>query len=416
MSRFSSYTKAQFKRSVRYLPFIFLVTLIICLCLALVLVSMLSSAGTSNEDDAQAKIRIGITGHVEDTFLGFGLSAIQTFDSSRFALEILELAPEKAASDLRKGDISGYIVVPENFINDAIHGDVGKLQFVTNYANADIVNMLKHEVLNLVSCIIVESQKGVYGMQELMYEFGLDYDESYNYTLSMSADYISLVLARQNALDMRIVETEPTLTFEGYMLSGITVLLMLLTGIVTCPLFVRRDVSLYRLLSANRHSSLAQILGEYLSFFSVMLINNLVLLFALMIGTGEIMGAIPEFVFLDFWDIFGILLKFIPAVALITSLQFLMYQLADSIVSGVLMQFVSAVLLAYLSGCFYPISFFPKAIRVISGLIPPGIAREYLSSLLLGDASAKNIISIFAYFAAFIFLSVVVRYNKIKRA
>ncbi len=415
MRRFSSYTNAQFKRSVRFLPFIFLVTLIICLCLALVLVSTFKTT-SSSEDDSQAKIRIGITGSYEDTFLGFGLSAIQAFDSSRFALELIELDSEKAATSLRKGDISGYIVIPENFINNAIHGEVGKLEFVTNFANADIVNMLKHEVLELVSCIIVESQKGVYGMQEIMYDkFGLSYDDTYNDTLALSAEYISLVLARSTALEVTLVNVEK-LTFEGHMFSGITVLLMLLSGIVTCPLFVRRDLSLYKLLSANRHHSAAQIIGEYLAFFSVMLINNIVLLLALMVGTGTVMGAIPELALLSAGEMFALLIKFIPAIALITSLQFLMYQLADSIVSGVLMQFISAVLLAYLSGCFYPISFFPEAIQVISRLIPPGIAREYLSSLIMGHAETSAFLASLAYFALFTVLSVVVRHNKIKTA
>ena len=167
MRRFSAYSSAQFKRSVRFLPFIFLVTLIICICLALFLVTSLN-VGASDNEDSQRKIRIGITGSFEDTFLGFGLSAIQTFDSSRFALELVECSEAEAAASLRRGDISGYIIIPDGFIDDATHGDVGKLQFVANYVNADIVNMLKQEILDLVSCIIVECQKGVYAMRRLL--------------------------------------------------------------------------------------------------------------------------------------------------------------------------------------------------------------------------------------------------------
>jgi ABC-2 type transport system permease protein len=413
MRQFSTYTGAQIKRSARYLPFVFLVTLVICLCLGVLLISTL---GANSSKDDQAKIRIGITGDFEDTFLGFGLSAIQSFDSSRFALELVECDEVQAAVDLRKGNISGYVVIPENFIDNAVYDEVGRLQFVTNYTNADIMNLVKQEILQLVSCIIVESQKGVYGMQELLYKFGLEYDEVYDETLVISADYISMVLARSNALDVKILPEQKNLTFEGYMFSGITVLLMLLAGIVTCPLFVRRDISLYRLLSANRNRAATQIAGEYLAFFLLMLINNIILLFALMMGTGTMTGVIPELRYLDAVEMISIILKFIPVMALITSLQFFMYQLADSIVSGVLMQFISAVLLAYLSGCFYPISFFPESIQKISALIPPGIAREYLSSLLIDEVKISNIISIFLYFAVFTSLSILSRRSKIKNA
>lgn len=415
MRRFSAYSSAQFKRSVRFLPFIFLVTLIICICLALFLVTSLN-VGASDNDDSQRKIRIGITGSFEDTFLGFGLSAIQTFDSSRFALELVECSEAEAAASLRRGDISGYIIIPDGFIDDATHGDVGKLQFVANYVNADIVNMLKQEILDLVSCIIVECQKGVYAMQEVLDQFGASYDEIDTETLALSADYISVILARSNALDVKIVEAQKSLTFKGHMFSGITILLMLLSGIVTCPLFVRRDISLYRLLSANRHSAASQILGEYLAFFFMMLINNVILIFVLMIGTGPMLGAIPELELLEISDILLLVVKCVPIILLITSLQFLMYQLSDSIVSGVLMQFFSAVLLGYLSGCFYPISFFPEGIRTVAGIIPPGISVQYLSSLLMGRTDGSNIVSILLYFAAFTILSVLVRYNKIKKA
>ena len=414
MRRFSTYTNAQIKRSVRFLPFVFLVTFVICLCLGLLLISTVGK--DTDADDDQAKIRIGITGDFEDTFLGFGLSAIQSFDSSRFALELVECDEAQAKIDLRKGNISGYVVIPEDFINNAIYGEVGRLQFVTNYTNASIINLVKQEILGLVSCIIVESQKGVYGLQELLYEYGLEYDEVYDETLVISADYISKVLARSIALDVEILPEQNNLTFAGDMFSGITVLLMLLAGIVTCPLFVRRDISLYRLLSANRNRAATQIAGEYLAFFITMLINNVVLLFALMIGTGTVSGVIPELATLDFFEISAIIIKFIPAVALITSLQFFMYQLADSIVSGVLMQFISAVLLAYISGCFYPISFFPEVIQKISAVIPPGIAREYLSSLLIDEVQTSSIIAIFLYFAVFTSLSIVSRHNKIKNA
>ena len=101
---------------------------------------------------------------------------------------------------------------------------------------------------------------------------------------------------------------------------------------------------------------------------------------------------------------------------MITAFQFLLYQLSDSLVSGVLMQFVSAVLLGYVSGCFYPISFFPRAIRTFSGLLPSGIAREYLSSLLAGKGSAAEVVPIAVCFAVFIALSVLVRGYRIRRA
>ncbi len=413
MRRFLAYSCAQFKRAVRYLPFVFLVTLIICLCIA---VSLKTAVNADNMDADQKKISIGIVGEFENSYLGFGLSAIKSFDSSRFSLDIVELDEAQARKSLLRKEIAGYVLIPEGFVEEALYGNIGKLSFVTTDANADIVNSFKQEVLELVCSALVESQNGVYGLQDAMYEQGLKWSDIEGPSNELTAEYISLILNRSNALEIEIIGVADNLTFGGYMFSALSVLLMLLSGIVTCPLFIRRDMSLPKLLCANRYSPSFQIAGEYLSFFGVMLVNTLTLLFMLMIGAGGASGVVAELSDLDIPEMLLILVKFIPAVALITALQFLMYGLADSIVSGVLMQFISAVFLGYISGCFYPISYFPKAIRVVSDLLPSGIARGYLASLIVGDVSVGQIVVILLYFVALMALSVLVRYNRVKTA
>lgn len=413
MRRFLAFTRAQAKRAALYLPFVFLVTLVLCLCLAFALLTTVSSDKSKAD---QQKISIGVVGDFKNSYLDLGVSAIKSFDSSRFSLDLIELDENEARSSLLKGRIAGYVVITEEFVNEAIYGNVGKISFVTTDANADIINVFKQEVLELISSVLVESQNGVYGLQDAMRHQGNKWAEIEGPSNELTAEYVGLILNRSNALDVEIIGVSDNLSFGGYMFSGLSVLLILLSGIVTCPLFIKRDMALPKLLSANRHSALSQIAGEYLAFFGMMLINTVLLLFLLMIGAGRISGAIPELAELGISEMLLILIKFIPAIALITALQFLMYQLSDSIVSGVLMQFISAVFLGYISGCFYPISFFPKAIRILSDLIPSGIARGYFSSLLVGDASLLQLITILLYFLALMALSVFVRHGKIKTA
>ena len=411
MNRFSKYTSAQIKRSMRYLPFVFIITLAVCAALALF---MITTVNTDNSSDNKQKLKIGVAGSYEDTYLGFGLTAIQSFDSSRFALEIIDFEEKDAIKSLKNGEISGYVLIPEGFIENAIAGKVGKLSFVTSYTDATIINIFKEEALKLVSCIIVESQKGVYAMQDAMQENGAGRSEIYDETLVLSAEYINLVLNRTNALELKTIGVSDNLSFAGYLFSGLSIILIFLSGIVTAPLYIRRDASLYKLLRANRYNPVSQIVGEYLSFFALMFTNSTLLLLALMLSTGKFAAAIPELASLSIGMMLLLLLKFIPTILLISSLQFLMYQISDSIVSGVLMQFFSAVLLGYACGCFYPINFFPELIQKTADFIPHGIARAYLSSLLTENVDLKNIILSALYFLAFLSISVLVRYRKIK--
>jgi len=396
----------------RYAPFVFLVTLALCLCLAVALVTLVN---TDNSDVDQKKIRVGVVGEFENSYLGFGISALQSFDSSRFSLEIVELSSDEARESLLDGELTGYVVIPEGFVEDAIYGDVGKLMFVTTNSNADIITMFKQEVLELISCLLVESQNGVYGMQDIMFEYDYERDVIMDNTNELVAEYVGVILNRSNAFELEVTGISENLTFGGYMISGLSVLLMLLSGIVCCSLFVRRDMALPKLMSANRYRPSLQIVGEYIAYFFVMLANTLVLLF-LMMQAAKHSGAVLELAGVGTGEILLILVKFIPAIAMISAFQFFLYQLADSIVSGVLMQFVSAVFLGYISGCFYPISFFPKAVRAVAGVIPSGIARGYLSSLLTDTAGVVHILPIAGYVIVLVALSVLVRRHRIKTA
>ena len=171
MRQFCVYTGAQFKRILRYAPFVFLVTLAIALCLGLALVT----AVHTDRSDGQGKIGIGIVGDFESSYLGIGLGALQSFDSSRYFLELTELGEAEAREKLLRGELAGYLVIPEGFVDDAIGGKVGKLRFVAPDGDVEIINMLKEEVLSLISCVLVESQKGIYGMQDAFRAHGIPF-------------------------------------------------------------------------------------------------------------------------------------------------------------------------------------------------------------------------------------------------
>ena len=147
---------------------------------------------------------------------------------------------------------------------------------------------------------------------------------------------------------------------------------------------------------------------------AVMLINTAVLFGLMLLGAGKILGIVPEISELTYSDMAVMLLKLLPAVLAITALQFLLYELSDSVVSGVLLQFITAIGLAYVSGCLYPISFFPESIRAISAITPSGIARGYLSSLISGDGSTAQLISLVCYALILLAITVLVRRRRIK--
>jgi ABC-type multidrug transport system permease subunit len=107
-------------------------------------------------------------------------------------------------------------------------------------------------------------------------------------------------------------------------------------------------------------------------------------------------------------------LKAFPVVLMAAALDLLLYELADSLISGVLLQFLASVLLAYLSGVFYPLSSLPSAIRMLSPCLPTGQAMLYLrKSLIRGSNVLLPLGYLLAETVVFILLATCLRKRKL---
>ena len=413
MRKILTYARLQAARMARYAPFVIAITLLICTCIGVALFALVENNDNSAEN---TKFAVAIVGEFEGDMLGLGIEAIKSMDSSQYTLDILELDEKTAAEKLRRREIIGYAVIPDGFVEAAMSGDVGHIDFVTNQSGIDLTTMFKQEILDMISRILVESQNGTYAMQDIILENKVDISKYMHHTNTLMASYVSMILSRSSALDCQVIGISDKLSFGGYMFSGLSVLLLLICGITCCPLFAGRDMALPRLLSANRISPLSQILSEYGAYLCLTILNMLPIVALLMLFSGGAAALIPELDGISTPDAVLIFVKFIPAVLAVTALQFLLYELTDSVVSGVLLQFVCAIGLSYISGCFYPISFFPKSIQVLSSVMPSGIARGYLSALISGAECGGELAALMAYTVILLGFAALTRHRRIKNA
>lgn len=410
MKKALTYAYLQLKRMAKLAPFIWGITILLCLCLSLALSAIVNMDKSSDE---KRKFTVGIVGDFSDSYFGFGISAVQSLDPSRFSIDIVELTESQAQQKLENGEIMAYVVIPEGYIDDAMHGDINKLSYVTQESGLDIAVLFKDEVLDMISCILVESQNGIYGMQDAVRKNNIKVSHIMDHTNALMAEYLTLIINRSTALEQNIIGVSDSLSFGAYMYSGITVLLMLLCGVACCPFFMRRDKALSALLNADRRGPIYQITSEYAAYLFLMLINTAVLFCVLVIGSGEAVAIIPELAGFTISKALSVFVQFIPAIIAITSLQFLLYELTNSIVSGVLLQVICAIGLAYVSGCLYPISFFPKSIQTLSALTPTGMAREHLSSLISGKTEILSALILVGYATVLIGIAALVRSRRI---
>ena len=105
----------------------------------------------------------------------------------------------------------------------------------------------------------------------------------------------------------------------------------------------------------------------------------------------------------------GFALLMAPAAAMISSMQIFLYECVEGTVGGVLLQFVTAVSISYISGYFYPSGFFPQTLQKIALALPGGVAFTYAKRAYAGNAGTEHVLPVLAYTLLFVALCSVVR-------
>lgn len=402
MTKFLKYLRIWSKRSFRLLPILLCFTLIISACMLFLLSSLLDNESSSEKN---IRLKVGLTGDIEGTYLGMGISAVKEFDSSRFYVDFLPMTALEAEAALKKGDLIGYVSVPDGFVNGVIHGENPKLDYIEGNNPSALGPLLTREIINIVSALVTESRAGVYAMSDLAYENGKEVSVIRKGEEELNLRYFDAIFSREDTYDLNIIGTGRGLGFADYYSLAFILILLLLWGIMCVPLFGTRNMELPRLLYGTGTKGVAQVIAEYIPFLLMILLNTGILT----LGVGLIKGT--DYLFSGFWG----LIYLLPCAAVITSMQFLLYELSGNAISSVLLQLVVALGMAYTSGLVYPSGSLPDAVYAIGSLTPCGVCFDYMSDIFLQDPGFVELLPLLLYTVAFILASVLVRKAKIRR-
>lgn len=414
MIRFYSYLKAQTLRTAKLYPAILCFTLILTIGLGVILFGLF---GESDNEESKQKIQIGIVGDTSDSYLGIGIEAVKNFDTSKYYIDFITLSEEEAKKRLNNSELMGYLLIPDGFVNSIVSGENKKITYVSANSPAVLGPIIMNEVAVTISDIVTESQSGIYGFMNLADKAGLSAKNINKLTDMLNIEYINAILTREKSYNTEYIGVSSGLAFKDYYFCVFIVLIFLLSGTVCAHLLIKSDLSLQRLLYCRGQNLFSQLIADYLPYF-FMLTINCILIFT---SAGVFLKDIPSFdgIFGEFTDISECLLfalKLIPVIALITALQFFLYELASNIISGVLLQVVTSLMLSYISGFFYPLYSLPEILQKISVFLPTGVAFNYVKALIRDELTIGCAFLCLVYFALFLILSLAVRNIRLRRA
>ena len=381
------YFLLQLKRITRLLPCIFLVLAIMAGGLYIVYQTVL---GDWASDDSRTRLTVAAVGTDADAMLDVGFDALETMDSSRFSLELVKMDEQQAKSALADGRVSAYVVFPEGFLEQALHGDINPIRFVSTTGNRDFFALLKDELTSALADILLSSEYGAFGLGKALRELG--HPELVSEQMdSISLAYASLLLNRENLYTVEELGAADSMDMMSYMAGGVLTILLFLMVLPFASILIRDDLAVNRQLCCRGVGSVKQSVCEFAAFF---------LFLTILYG---VIGCVLA------GDVIAVL-TVLPVALCVSAIGYLLYSLCKDLISGALLYMITAIGMCFLSGCMYPIHFFPAAIQKTAAYLPAFAARRQLSGLFSGTVDSDMTLQL-VITGAFCLVLAIVRNN-----
>ena len=399
---FRAYLIAQLKKVKKLIPTMFLMTLVLGGTL-LIMASVLMQPSQQNTEK-KSKVRVGLVGNIEDTYLGFGIVALQNLDSSRFSIDFVSLTEEEASAGINDGTLNAYVIIPDGFIDSLMTGENKKATYVTSTGGVGLGSIVMNELVDTISLFLTKSQSAIYSSQSIMRDYEI-VEDFWPLSDSLYFMFLDFLMGRSATYEMDIIGFTGTLSFIQYYFCALLILFLLFWGIAASPVFIGKDRAIEKLLISKGQSVLGQVVAEFIGYFVLLSASLFLVIFLLSFK-------ISDLGFMETGELFLFYVKILPVVALVSAMQLMVFEFIQNMVSGILMQFMCCLGLGYVSGCFYPISFFPESIRLLQPFLPTGAAVNYAGACLSGEGFLKSFLIMAFYLIGFFAIMVFIRKTK----
>lgn len=398
------YLFLQFKRALKIYPTVFIVTFMTLVSIATAAFLVINN-NLKSED--KQKVSIGITGNITDTFFNIGINVIKSIDSSKNYIDFISMSEEEAKKALENDEIFGYISIPDGFVDSIAFLENKAAKYYFPNKPESLGTILTQEVIDTVSVYITESQRAAEGLRNYITENNLKKGSAID-DISKKM-LMSILFARDSYYKTEFTGVADSLSTGAYYTVGFITLFLLLWGISCSKFMMKNNYEFSKILRIRGIKSAAQIICEYIVYFIITLITFIFAAVILGIIVQNVRIPIAELEFAGIWECVCFVFRIIPAILAITAMQTVLYESVLGTVPSLLSQFLCAIILGYLSGCFYPNYFFPQVVRTVIDFLPSGAAFSFMRKAVVGDFDTVSFFTLTAYTAVFIAAAILIR-------
>ena len=413
MIKFRDYLIIQYKRIFKLLPGIVAMILVIAALLGAAGIALMYSDAYKEE---QQRYKLGVVGDTDDEMISLGVYMIGTLDESRYMIELVQFDDEEAARDaMRSAEVSAYIVITDEF-SDALNAMTNdkKLKYYATSGQKGISNVMMDEIASIATNIIVYSETGICTVRQLMKEQG--YDKAYRHEKidELFMVYIASLMVRTNVAEITELGLSDGLSTPAYYFSGILAFFMMLLSFCAISFFLGQKNAQYKFMSAKGITAPHQIAGEYIPFLSINVLCTAITLGVIFTVMGMGIFSMEEFAKGYVSDYIGFGIKLIPVCIMFSALGFMIFEILIGVINKILVAFMLYIGMGYVSGYFYPKTFFPGLVQRIGEIIPSGVAFRYIGQILTGGHWGLSCLWMFGYTVVFLVVATALRQQKIR--
>ncbi len=404
MKRILVYFQMEIKRMLRSLPGIILGSLLFILLLA----GTFWLCHKSTQNPAQKKnISVGIVAREGEPFIDWMIDAVSQMKSTKYVCQFQRLTEKEAQKQMMQGNINIIFLIPRDYVNSIIQGENKHVTIRFSQGQTTIVSFLLRELCTAASSFILNSEAGIYAMQDYYREHRLPDASKDELTLNIA--YIREIAKLEDGVKLEEVNIPASYPQTSrFLVSGI-VLFFFLWGIAYGNLLTSQNHAFQQKL---RLFSLGYPLQVILRNLAFLLVNVISFAFLLMttyllcrwrnIPLPNPFPSQPEYL----WLLGASLL---PILWMAASFIQWVYEAAEDRFGGAVFLFLSTLLLALISGCFYPLEYLPLSIQRLANVLPLYHSMEYGLSCLYGTPSPLHLIWILGTGGAFVGITILWR-------
>lgn len=365
-------------------------------------------------DSLMDKIRIGIVMEAgEDSkstgLLGNAMKFLESMESVQTTCEFIYMEQDAAEASLEQGDLSAIMLVPSTLVGDIINGTNTPVKIIfgdSDPLSSAMLRSLTGAGARTLSC----AQAGIYTVYDVYTGYGMEADLQKAYDVLNSA-YLKLALARSRAFDYETVSVTGTLDNSQYYAAMAVVFLVLLAGMgLSGALRREKKAALFKLDIADM-SGWKCILVRFIAVWLIIMGFMIVLTTVLLLWTANTYRTVP-----GLWEnIFGALWFAAAGAACISALFILLYELAPTAGSGVLLVFIVSCAGMLLSGGIIPSAFMPPVLANVGRILPVGLLLRSLQALMGGEAFGEELLFLSGWTVLLLLSAMAVRMGNIRR-